>query len=262
MNASSGFLGTGASLLSDLSLLAYILLIVPGMIIGAIFARRGMHRPQHKWMMVAITAVNWLLILFLMIGAYTFDVAENVVQQPGNMRYLIPTVHALFGLPAQLLATYIVFQMLREDMQVAIARRHGASEQEVQQYWFKSAKPLMRLTLVLWLITAGFGILTYLIRYEVVPALAIVPLSPAATVEVTESAPVSTPEITITPLLTPEVQSVPQPPVQTAEASPPVQTPEVQPPAFTPEADPEPEFEDDDDDDDGGRRDNSGMGSN
>src|SRR5687768_14872850 len=70
-----GFLGTGASLLADLTLLAYILLIVPGMIVGYVFARQGKHRPHHKWAMIIITVVNWLLIFFLMIAAYRFDVS-------------------------------------------------------------------------------------------------------------------------------------------------------------------------------------------
>ena len=80
----AGFLGTGASLLADITLLAYVLLIVPGMIAGFVFARRGKHRPQHKLMMMTITVVNWLLILFLMLFAYRYDVAGNIASQPTN----------------------------------------------------------------------------------------------------------------------------------------------------------------------------------
>src|SRR5690606_39797295 len=102
-----GFLGTGASLLADLTLLVYILLILPGMILGFIFARQGYHRPRHKWLMIGITVANWLLIIFLMMATFMFDVAPNVAEQPTNPRYTIPSVHALLGLPAQILATYI-----------------------------------------------------------------------------------------------------------------------------------------------------------
>ena len=79
-----GFLGTGASLLADVTLLAYLLLIIPAMIVGFVFARRGMHRPHHKWTMTAITIVNWILIIFLMLAAYRFDVAGNIGSQPSN----------------------------------------------------------------------------------------------------------------------------------------------------------------------------------
>ena len=40
-----GLLGTGASLLADLTLLAYLLLIVPGMLAGFVFARRKHFEP-------------------------------------------------------------------------------------------------------------------------------------------------------------------------------------------------------------------------
>jgi uncharacterized membrane protein YozB (DUF420 family) len=196
-----GFLGTGASLLADLTLLAYILLIVPGMIIGFVFARRGLHRPAHKWLMIALTVVNWALIIFLMLAAFFGDVLPNVAAQPGNPRYSVPSVHALFGIPAQLLATYIVVRMLMEDVQVARARTRG--ETDLRRYWFKGAKPLMRLTLFLWLLTASLGFVTYLTRYNVIalPGMQVVP-------------PVETPEAVPPPAETEEVLA----PASTEEA--------------------------------------------
>lgn len=161
----AGFLGTGASLLADLALLAYVLLLVPGMLAGFYFARRRMYRPQHRTVMTLITLFNWFLILFLMVTAYRFDVAAGIGAQPDNLRYLVPTIHALFGLPAQLLATNNIFQMWREERQVKSAKARG--EKDVSRYYFKNAKTYMRLTLALWLITAVLGVTTYLIRYEV-----------------------------------------------------------------------------------------------
>jgi len=159
-----GFLQTGASLLADLTLFGYIFLIVPAMIVGLVFARRGMHRPHHKYTMIAITTINWILIILLMVVAYDFDVIDNIGDQPGNSRYLIPSLHAIFGLPAQLFATYIIIRMLMEDYQVARAKKRG--ETKLDKYWFKSAKWMMRLTLGLWFATASLGIITYLVRYD------------------------------------------------------------------------------------------------
>jgi predicted lipoprotein with Yx(FWY)xxD motif len=161
-----GFLGTGASLLADITLLAYILLIVPGMVLGFIFARTNRHRPHHRNLMIAITVVNWILILWVMIVAFRFDVAGNIGSQPTNPRYLFPSVHSILGLIAQLLATYVVYRMIREDTQVAAAKKR--SEENLSRYWFTSAKTTMRLVLGLWLVTAVLGIANYVVRYNVV----------------------------------------------------------------------------------------------
>ncbi len=194
----AGFLGTGASLLADLALLAYVLLLVPGMLAGFYFARRKMYRPQHRAVMTLITLFNWFLILFLMVVAYRFDVTDHLKEQSSNLRYLLPTIHALFGLPAQFLATNNILQMWREDRQVKAARARG--EKDVTRYFFKNAKFYMRLTLALWLLTAALGIGSYLIRYDVLrPAGA--PPAPAATEEAAPAAtevpqPAATPEVT------------------------------------------------------------------
>ena len=161
-----GFLGTGASLLADLTLIAYFLLIVPGMLAGYFSARRGHHRPHHKWLMVFVTLANWLLIIFLMWAAFTTDVVPNVSSRYRDLRYLMPVVHAVLGGPAQLLATFIVLRMLWEDYQVARAKKRG--EADLQSYWFKSAKSTMRVTLILWLVVAGIGIASYFVRYDVI----------------------------------------------------------------------------------------------
>src|SRR4051812_32632195 len=202
-----GFLGTGASLLADLTLLAYILLIVPGMITGYIFARRGKHRPHHKLTMITITVVNWILIIFLMLTAYRYDVIGNIGSQPTNARYLMPTIHGILGLGAQLLATYIIFRMLREDSQVAAAKARGEKGQQLSKYWFTNAKTFMRITIILWLLTALLGLFNSLILYNVLPnfgnnrsAVPAVTVDPAATSEVlTTDEPGTTPEPGVTP---------------------------------------------------------------
>jgi len=193
----AGFLGTGASLATDLTLMAYLLLIIPGMLAGLYFARKGHHRPAHKWVMITITVVNTILILGLMVVAYQFDVVDNIGSQPDNFRYLMPTIHALFGFPAQVLAIIIVVNMLQEDRAVAAAKKRG--ETDLSKYWWNWAKPVMRLTLALWLITATFGVVSYLIRYDVLTIS-----SAADTIE-----PVVTEEPATTPEVTPEMTDEP-----------------------------------------------------
>ena len=242
-----GFLGTGASLLADITLLAYVILIVPGMITGFVFARRGKHRPHHKVTMITITVVNWLLIIFLMLVAYRYDVVSNLPTQPTNARYLMPTIHAVLGLPAQLLATYIIYRMLREDSQVAAAKARGEKGQQLSKYWFKSAKPVMRLTIILWLVTSLLGVFNYLIRYNVLPTFSSNRAAPAVTAEpaaTTEPAATSEPAVTTEPAVTSEVMvteeassdtPTPRPTNKPAATSAPATTAE---PAVTPEVTP------------------------
>lgn len=228
-----GFLGTGASLLADLTLIAYILLIVPAMLVGFVFARRAMFRPYHKWTMIIITVVNTILIFVLMITAYRFDVAENFPRQPGNSRYLLPTLHAIIGLPAQLLAFYNIYRMVREDWQIAAARKRGEPESTfAEKYFFKRAKLTMRLTLGLWLAAAALGVVSYLIRYDVLTTSAGGSgTPPVATPEVT---PAGTPEITPEAAL-PVATAEPELPASTQEAVQPVAAEEAEQPASTPE---------------------------
>jgi uncharacterized membrane protein YozB (DUF420 family) len=215
-----GFLGTGANLLADLTLMAYILLIVPGMLAGFVFARRKLHRPHHQILMIAVTLVNWLLIIFLMVTAYRFDVISNISSAPSNPRYLMPTIHGILGLLAQILATYIVIRMIVEDVNVARAKRGG--EKNLSKYWFKGAKPFMWVVLILWLLTALLGILSYAIRYELISIGELggnVP-EPVATEEVetpvmTEEVPIDEPETT--PESTPELEVVATPEVKESE---------------------------------------------
>ncbi len=183
-----GFLGTGASLLADLTLLAYLFLLVPAMLVGYSYARRGKHRPNHRNIMMSITAINWLLILFLMIVAYRFDVAENIAAHPTNPRYLLPAIHGLLGLTAQVLATYVIYRMLREDFLVGRAMRRGEPNQA--RFWFRQAKPVMRVVLILWLATSLIGIFNYLFRYDILPP--VLAQNPSAAPALT---PEATPEI-------------------------------------------------------------------
>lgn len=263
-----GFLGTGASLLADVTLLAYVFLILPAMVAGYVFARTDRHRPHHRNTMMAITFVNWVLIAWLMLAALNFDVIANVGTQPNNARYIFPAIHALLGLTAQGLATYAVIRMVMEDTQVAAARRRG--EEDVSRYWFKSAKPVMRIVLLLWFVTATLGILSYGFRYNILSLSAAAPEDAAveetevptagatpeasAPVATEDSAPATTPDVVATEEASAPAETDEPPPTQVAQAEPtsapaeteeasvaeteavtaPVETEEASPPPATP----------------------------
>ncbi len=147
-----GFLGTNASFTSDLTLMAYIFLLVPGMLIGFFFARRKWFEPHHKLTMTSIALLNWVLIIFVMIVSFTRSVAPEIPQGLSQPAYLLPALHALTGITAQILATYIVIRMWGEKIIRGWA-------------WAANIKIWMRTTLALWLITAALGIAIYFTWY-------------------------------------------------------------------------------------------------
>ncbi len=146
-----GFLGTGATLGADLNLLAYVLILVPLMLIGFYFARGKKFR-NHKYVMTTITLANWVLIASIMAVSFNNNVSPGVPDRLKDSFFLSPTVHAAIALTAQILASYLVLRMWFE-------------KRLPSWVMIKNFKPWMRLTLVLWLTAATLGIITYSIWY-------------------------------------------------------------------------------------------------
>ena len=138
---------------SDLVLLAYIVLIVPAMLVGYFFARRKMFEPYHKITMTVITIVNWLLIIFVMLVTYRYVIPEIPAHLTNQANVLIPTLHLIPGLIAQLLATYLVIRM-------------WFSNYIPERFAVANIKPYMRLTLGLWLLTAVLGAITWAVFHK------------------------------------------------------------------------------------------------
>ncbi len=196
-----GFLGTGASMLADLTLIAYILILLPAMLVGFFFARRKWFEPHHKMTMTTITLVNWVLIIALMIGSYSQGVLPNLANNLSNPVFLLPTLHLITGALAQIIATYLVIRMWFEDQ---------------LPNWFKiqNIKRAMRFTLVCWLITVLLGISIYVTWYVGQPAS-------------NAEAPVATPEVIATEEAAPTDGATSEP-AATEEADVPESTPEVE----------------------------------
>ncbi|MBX3063441.1 MAG: hypothetical protein KF726_10730 [Anaerolineae bacterium] len=144
----AGILGTGAYLASDLALLLYIFMLVPAMLVGFSFARRHLFVPHHKFTMTAITIINWIIIILLMLVTYRNAVAPNVPRELNRLPFLIPVLHGITGGLAQIIATVLVLRMWLEPSLPRVLR-------------FEPIKPWMRLTLGLWLVTAVLGIAMY-----------------------------------------------------------------------------------------------------
>jgi hypothetical protein len=139
----SGFLGTAASLWSDLTLVLTILLGGVALF-GALRARQdrfGTHCP-----VMAIAALtNWIPVLLRMIPKWLELVvrSESVVSGP---LVITPLLHGVLGLGVQGLMTYTVTRM----------------------YWLERLPPerpiwLMRITLGLWMLMVIGGIVVYVL---------------------------------------------------------------------------------------------------
>jgi uncharacterized membrane protein YozB (DUF420 family) len=163
-----------ARLASDVTLLFFLVILVPAMLLGFSFARRKMFRPQHKYTMTAITAVIWLFIVFLMIVSYRTWVAPAELGGPfsGDPAHIIPTVHLITGGIAQILATYLLILMWTEKSRLSWVVPRFLRTTHI--------KPIMRTTLTLWLVAVALGVGIFLTWYA--PGSA-----PAAPPEATEA---------------------------------------------------------------------------
>lgn len=166
-----GFLGTGASMMSDIVLVCYLFLMLPGMLLGFFFARRKMYEPHHKLTMTGVVIFNWVFIIALMFSSYREGVLPYLNGDGlRDVRVVLGLVHAITGGIAQLLATYLVIRMWFE---------------KVLPSWImvKRIKRYMRFTLAMWIITVLLGALIYVTWYVGKPATDPNAIAPAATLE-------------------------------------------------------------------------------
>ncbi len=160
-----------------MTLIAYIVVLLPLMLLGFFFARRKMFNPHHKLTMTLVVILNWVLIAAVMVGSYSGGVAPGLPDNLGEITALLPTIHGIIGLLAQLMASYLVLLMWTENTAV----------EGLIPFRIKNIKTPMRITLSLWIITVllGFGI--YAVWYGGNSDADAPP--PAATEEVDGSAP-------------------------------------------------------------------------
>ena len=139
-----GFLGTSASLLSDLALLFSLAL---GAV--AVFGMVRAHQRRfdsHCPVMAPAAFLNWIPVLVVMVPAW-LRVASGETQLTGFWS-LTPVFHGVLGGVTQLLMTYTVVRM----------------------YWAEDLPPdepiwLMRAAAALWLLTIAGGSGVYVVTY-------------------------------------------------------------------------------------------------
>ena len=147
----SGFLGTDAGFITDLTLLAEIIFFI-AICVGIVAQRRGRYK-LHDWIQTPVVVLNLLLIIFVMVTSFAGQrVISTLPQRPGDAYYLVVAMHALLGLIAEGLAIY------------ALLAGHKILPRKIGQlrYW-------MWTTFAFWTAALIAGVATYYIWYMQAP---------------------------------------------------------------------------------------------
>lgn len=163
MSFQTGFLGTDANFITDITLLAEIIFFI-AVCVGVVAQRRG-HYKLHDWIQTPVVVLNLLLIIFVMVTSFIGQrVVSTLPQRPTDAYYLVVAIHAVLGLIAEGLAIY------------ALLAGHNILPRKIGRlrYW-------MWATFGFWTAALIAGVATYYIWYMQSP-------EPVAEVPVAETA--------------------------------------------------------------------------
>ncbi len=143
-----GFLGTKATLRSDLTL---ILILVTALLfnIGFILARKK-HFTAHRWVQTSSVILNTLVVVISMVTSYIIHILPGIPAKLAQGDYAVTTMHGIIGAFALLLG---VFVMLRGNELVPAGWR------------FKNYKLFMRWAYALYMLATLGGISVYIIVF-------------------------------------------------------------------------------------------------
>jgi plastocyanin/uncharacterized membrane protein YozB (DUF420 family) len=153
----------GQRLSSDVNLVAQVLILV-GLWVGFVFARRKQFR-RHRTMQMSMVLANTFFILFVMFTSfYNYVIAGGTTT--GTVANLM-MIHGLVGLVAELTGIYLILRMTTHILPERLC---------VRNY-----KLVMRSLLGLWTVLVVLGLGIYYARYLAPkPVAAINPLTPLA----------------------------------------------------------------------------------
>jgi plastocyanin/uncharacterized membrane protein YozB (DUF420 family) len=147
MLKADGFLGTGAPLVSDISLIAQVIFLI-ALTIGVIAQRKSKYA-WHDRIQTTVVLLNYLFVIFVMVRSFhEQQVASTLLRRPGDPYFLSAGVHAGFGTITVLLSSYALLAGHK------ILPRHIGK----LRYW-------MWATYGFWTATVLLGITTYTTWY-------------------------------------------------------------------------------------------------
>jgi uncharacterized membrane protein YozB (DUF420 family) len=143
-----GFLGTKATLRSDLTL---VLILISAVLfnVGFILARRK-HFTAHRWVQTSAVTLNTLVVLISMVTSYIIYILPGIPAKLAQGDYAVTTLHALIGAIA---LVWGVFVALRGNNLVPKKLR------------FNNYKLFMRWAYGLYMLATLGGIIVYIIVF-------------------------------------------------------------------------------------------------
>src|SRR5512136_506948 len=103
-----GFLGTKATLRSDLTLVL-ILITVILFNIGFILARRKQFR-AHRWVQTCSVVLNTLVVLISMVTSYYIHILPGIPSKLNQGDYAVSTLHGIIGAIALLWGVFVALR--------------------------------------------------------------------------------------------------------------------------------------------------------
>jgi uncharacterized membrane protein YozB (DUF420 family) len=145
---SPGFLGTKATLRSDLTL---VLILISAILfnIGFVLARRK-HFVAHRWVQTSSVILNTLVVLISMVTSYIIHILPGIPAKLGQGDYAVTTLHAIIGAIGVI---YGVFVALRGNELVPKSLR------------FNNYKLFMRWAYALYMLATLGGVTLYIIIF-------------------------------------------------------------------------------------------------
>ena len=149
MRAVTQFFGSAAPPAAN-AVLAVEVIMGLALMGGTMLARRKRFK-SHAWCQSTVVLLNLLVIGSFMVPSFHRAVEPGIPSHLGRSYYLLPTVHGILGLTAELFGLYILLvagtKLLPESLR------------------FTRYKPWMRVALLLWWLDLVLGLATYLRWY-------------------------------------------------------------------------------------------------
>jgi uncharacterized membrane protein YozB (DUF420 family) len=145
---SPGFLGTKATLRSDLTL---VLILVSAILfnIGFVLARRKQFE-AHRWVQTSSAILNATVVLISMVTSYIIHILPGIPAKLAQGDYAVTTLHAITGAIGLLFGMFVVLQ----------GNNLVPRNLRIKQY-----KPYMRWAYGLYMFSTLGGIILYIIVF-------------------------------------------------------------------------------------------------
>jgi uncharacterized membrane protein YozB (DUF420 family) len=143
-----GFLGTKATLRSDLTL---VLILITTILfnIGFILARHKRFK-AHRWVQTSAVILNTLVVLISMVSSYIIHILPGIPSKLGEGDYAVTTLHGIIGAAALLFGVFV-------------AMRGNGLVPEILR--FKNYKLFMRWAYALYMSATLTGVIVYIIVF-------------------------------------------------------------------------------------------------